>query len=358
MSSIKCGYIKVTVPDDGIFYIQTDGFIPLSSTELIKKDRTNFDLRPRVVSVEKEGHKKDVDNLVKTFPVKFEESLNVFALVEHGWLPPPLALSDVYLCDRNVISSFEQVQSGRKSDDYSSVCWWFSFFDSAGDNVFIEMSSVFSALEGEFRKIPTFEEFDDLLNRSNEIISSQLKKVTLTDLSSSYKKGIYDFFFNGNYNREMDFLLSVVPKITRSVSKLNRRLVLDEIIEKARLFGLKPFSHVLVLSISCLFESPTSNFKFARKILKPSLNYTREDGHNCLSDIIFINLLLLHKYFVNKSSVAVTSDLALAYYWSTVTPIVSYDCESFSYMLKISDSVFEDANTDDFSYIMDVMSDL
>ncbi|AQQ00815.1 hypothetical protein B0W48_13940 [Pseudoalteromonas aliena] len=113
-----------------------------------------------------------------------------------------------------------------------------------------------------------------------------------------------------------------------------------------------PGSHLLILLISCLYESPRSDFKFARKILKPKAQYTEAIAHNCIFDVLFIDLLVFFKFYLNKDYSGVTADKAVAVYWSTVIPNVDHVSTGFNLNPELGNGLFEEATDTDLQYIV------
>ncbi|MDU0113337.1 hypothetical protein RT723_10085 [Psychrosphaera aquimarina] len=341
-------WIKITDSATGNYEdLNVELFYPLKTSDLLKNNTKSFNIKAKIT---KNDYNPSKANQTVHVPLDFHENLTVFSLVDNGWLPAPFTIPPTFLIDRNILSTFEGSQKGKAH--YSENSWWFNPFHKSNKDS-LEINVIFSALEGDKRKLPEFDIFLKNIEECSQIVTKQFKNVIVSELTNFQLKIIYDFLTK-NYNDFIGFLMEVSPFIYQSVSYKNKNSILDKIFNLAKKYKLKEHSHILLLAIACLYESPASNSrkKFARKILKPKENYSMEIAHNCIFDVLFIDLLLLLKHYANTNYSGLSADKPLSIYWTIINPKLSLQQSDFTYTLEIKHELFESASTSDHQNII------
>lgn len=350
-----CCCLKIQDPEKGTLYVSVDSFYPLNTSDLLKKDTKNFDVKIRVKKSILNGIESTDKNETRSLPITFNSNLKVFSLVNDGWLPPPFSVPSVFLLDRNIVSAFEKNQS--RITHYEENCWWFDLYNGSGKSC-LEVNVIFAAIEGDLKKLPEFDIFLANIEKYNKVVNRQFVSVKNSHLNLSQLKTVYDVIVNKNYTKNIAFLQATTPLILKSVPYKNKRKIFNDILVIAKEHGINVHSHLLILVIACLYESPSSNYKFARKILKPKATYTKEIAHNCVFDVLFIDLLLILKFFINPNYSGVSADIALSVYWTIVKPKINFENTEFNFNLQLSKTLFEGAIESDLDYIVTELSKL
>lgn len=345
--------IKMEDPEQGIIFASLTSFSPLGKSELLQKDTIKFNIKGNVKQLLVNGIDKTQENTTFSCPTQFHSNLKVFSLVTNGWLPPTFSVPPVFLLDRNVLSAFQGYRNGIPG--YQENCWWFDVFKNTQSNP-IEINTLFSALEGELQILPDFDVFLRNIQKYDEVIRKEFNHVKNTLLNETQLRRIYKYVSNRDYNNKINFLLECTPLIFKSSSYKNKREILDKILELGFKYKFNSTSHLLILAIACVYESPSS-YKFARKILKPKEKYTKKMAHNCVFDVFFIDLILLFKFYINKNYSGVTADKAIAVYWSSIMPRINHEEVDFKVTLKLR-GLFEGATKNDLQYILTELNKL
>ncbi|WP_217521204.1 hypothetical protein [Vibrio metschnikovii] len=277
-------------------------------------------------------------------------NLNTYNLVDSGWLPPAYCLEEIYILDRNVVSGFESSHTR----NYQEMNSWFSIMRDSNS---IRMSSIFSAIE----KRGGFSDYDGFkmaMEIDQNDILKVLPKFKALRFNESQLRGIYKFICSFRTAENISFLMEATNLIYKSVPKKLRMLISMEVIELARKYKINGTVHLVVLCISCIFSGEKNNQKFARKIIKPKVNYTEKMALNCINDVLFIDIILLLKKIVDPCVSGTTCDRALAMYWCALAPAIRYDSENFVYDINLGSELFPLASEKELEQISRAINEL
>ena len=237
----------------------------------------------------------------------------VFALAIDGWLPLPFTGKSIIIADRNIIDGIQKMQINNKKDDYQSMEWWMNISKYSD----ITINTMLYAYEGDHRKFPSFEEFCISFNEAVDIVKSYNMKAI--EYKADDYKAAYDIVekLKPEIEKEIDFLLTVAPMVVNQHNdKVTQEIQakIDDIVNESHL-STTSLAYILVLG--CLYENKGSLGRLhARKVLKPKLNYTREQAYNTIMDLLHLKMLLLSCKLPNKDKTFFcTADFHLASFW-------------------------------------------
>lgn len=150
-------------------------------------------------------------------------------------------------------------------------------------------------------------------------IRAHLSKVKVIEYPDKNIKRVHDVLSQiiQRYDTSHDFLLNAVPLIRNNVRAEHLKKRQDEIFRIAEHFGISFISFPFLAVLSCLYESPAAgNYPAARKILKPSENYTSDTAYNAMADLrcleVYTAPLGLSKAGFGAPFTFCTSDKALS----------------------------------------------
>jgi hypothetical protein len=285
-------------------------FIPLTCQDFVvaHNDRTNlYEIRADATEIEICAPNGEITNEERgrvTMPINFHRSLPVYALVEGGWLPPPLVLPPVYLFDRNVIGYIQQISKGNPRDLYTDADWWLQMI--ADDRAHI--SPFLYAFESNQQMIPDLAEFKRSYQEAIEIIRGLFPEANIIVYGDEHFAAAHETMADvlKFHAEETEFLQRVVPLIRESVSENSLQRVCNEILTIATDIGLSFKSLPLIASLSCLHEDPlASGYNAARELLKPGGGtYTNEKAYNVLSDMRGLMFYLAFQALAKQMGVA------------------------------------------------------
>ncbi len=277
-------------------------------------------------------------------------NLNTYNLVDSGWLPPAYCLEGIYILDRNIVSGFE----GSHLRNYQEMNSWFDVMKGS-DSIYI--SSIFSVIErrGEFSDYHGFKRAMALDDQAILTVLPKFKPLKFTD---SQLNGIYDFICSFRATEYISFLMEAVSLIYKSVPEKSRMQHSMQIIDLARKYELNGRVHLVILCISCIYSGERVNQNFARKIIKPKVNYTEKMAINCINDVLFIDIILLLKKLINPCVSGTTCDRSLAMYWCALDPAIRYDSKSFAYDFNLGSELFPLAPEKDLEQISRAINEL
>jgi hypothetical protein len=125
---------------------------------------------------------------------------------------------------------------------------------------------------------------------------------------------------SGQNEKEIEFLIKAVPLIVTDVPAPDLTKTESEIIRIAQETKLDLKSLSVLTVLSRLYDNGKSGYNVAKKILKPSSEYTKENAYNTLANLnalrLFIGFLALSKSNKSESFAFCTSDKALVLLWS------------------------------------------
>lgn len=316
--------IKIENPTGEIFRFVPKRFDFLEYDDLVsalvKKDKT-YHLNCDVDSVEVERNGvRTVENKNRaSFTIIFREPLPFYALVDGGWLPPPFVNPPNLLADRNVIGYLAEIAKGNQVAVVQTADWWFGLVS----NPKLLINPLPYAFEGNRRRTPTFEEFNQAYKDATEIIKERLPHASVVEFQDEHFRAAYDLLADlaARGEKDTEFLVKSAPLVADGVPSGRLLDVETEILENAGGLGLEPKSSLTVLTVlSCLYDNGKSGFPAANRIIKPRAGYTDEDAFNTLADLsalkLFMGAIGLSRFEEFESFAFCTFDQAIALLWN------------------------------------------
>lgn len=336
---------------------------PLTFDDLLRTK--NFDMNSYPVKFQTnnlviDGARKPGSHVART-PIAFKESLNIYALVQGGWLPPPLVLSKHLLVDRNVVSRLKQIRSGAQRADFTGFDWWLQFF---ADGLLV-FNPVLFAFEGNSKKTPSYEEFVQGYDEATAELKSAFPSATVVSYQEIHYQAAYKILrsVENRLQQESLFLIETMPLVAQPVAEANLRKNESAIFNAAIKNGVKPNSIALIATLSCLYENRGEEGKsVGRDILKPKprFKYGHEHAYNALADIRNLEIFIASNSLQNSAPFSLlTCDKALALLWCGLSPIALKDSLSVvKYSLSPNRKLFPRLSENDFLRLMSHLNQL
>lgn len=298
-------------------------FLPLSYDDFCNARKEKFRLLnitclTDTVRTEKNGVVESTGRGKIEMPVNFRHPLPVYALVKGGWLPPPFVQPPNLLADSNAIGNLEAINKGNAQPIYEQVDWWFTIPNESD----ISINSLFYAMEGNQFRTPTFEELKSSFATATEVIREKFPKANIIEYEDVHFQAAFELItsISGQNEKEIEFLIKAVPLIVTDVPTPELTKIESKIIRIAQEIKLDLKSLSVLTVLSRLYDNGRSGYNVAKKILKPSSVYTKENAYNTLADLnalrLFIGFLALSESSKSESFALCTSDKALVLLWS------------------------------------------
>lgn len=288
--------MKNIKPEDITHYhIFNTHFRPLSYSELnsvaIKKEK-NLNLSFQGLMTEDiSEHYSNFEPVESNFTMTFNEDFKVFSLIDGGWLPLPFVNPPHFLVDSNVIINLEKSIKNSLNSGSKAALWWLQMLNSPE----VIINPILYAFEGKERTTPKFSDFVDCFEDSTKTIQNVLPNAGIIKFSSETYTKVYKIVKDSIEKREKQkqFLLDVNSLLYNHISRRNLSEVEIEILNTAKRLDIKLNSLLLLITLSCLYESnDNSYFQVARNILKFSSTFDEKIAFNALSDLIAIELFV------------------------------------------------------------------
>lgn len=286
---------------------------------LVKKEKTyHFNCDVESVEVERDGVKTVENKNRASFAINFHEPLRVYGLVDGGWLPPPFVNPPNLLADSNVIGYLAEIAKGNAVAPVQAAGWWFKLVT----NPKLLINPLPYAFEGNQRRTPTFEEFEQSYAEATRIIKENLPHANVIEFHDEHFRAAYDLLADlaKRDEKEMEFLIEAAPLVADGVPTDKLLETESEILKIARDLGVEPKSSLAVLSLlSCLYDDGRSGYATARKVIKPRVGYNEENAYNALADLgglrLFLGAIALSRLPEFESFAFCTFDQAIALLW-------------------------------------------
>jgi hypothetical protein len=241
-------------------------------------------------------------------------STQAIGLVKGGWLPSGLALQAgmVVFPDRCTVKDLaarfsDGVKTGKDDMDF------LDFFQGKP----VRINPSLFAMEGNNRQRPTPQQVQDQWEEACRKIKTALPLAELTpDGAIQGIIGLLDDLGEG-MERKKVFLLSVMHIIKSPISISNRTSTWRKVLEIARDCGVLTQSLVViaVLSVVCVANGAGP----AKRLLKPSSDYSAQDAYNALADLQSLEMLMrLYATYPQEKIMLCTGDKNLALFWSGI----------------------------------------
>jgi len=247
----------------------------------------------------------------------------LFGLVESGWIPFPFMSGDIAFVDRNVVSKIENLQVGQTKVQGTPISPQFDL-SFAGQLV----SPLPYVLEGNFRKTQTHGELRKTLARATKAICRVLPDAQVPAIDTDRLIGIHGLLDDKVrfQRRAAPFLRDVCPSVSQPAGARQQAEVERKILRVAKERGIPPYSFVVLAVLSCLYDNVSSHvhpkvLKPGRAVVKPKLSYSEGDAYATLSDLLFLQFVVLMKsHGLAQKPVFYTHDIGLAAFWSALNP--------------------------------------
>lgn len=252
--------------------------------------------------------------------IQLPHPATIFGITVHGVQPLFLIRDRLHVIDRNLLS---KIRAPNRSD---ADRYWISQLNSPD----ITINPIFAATEGRTKRTPSRDEFVDEYFAAEKLIKKHLPNASLiphtTETASKSYALVEDL--KERRDRETVFLTSVAPLVAIRSSDSDIRAKEQAIFSLAATYGVSGGSLSLLAVLSCLYESisgtPASP---GRGVLNPKVNYTTEMAHNCLSDLLALELVIVGSSLDLGDNAFISGDKKLGRFWqslgATATPPVN-----------------------------------
>jgi hypothetical protein len=272
-------------------------------------------------------------------------SSRAIGLVKGGWLPSWLAHKDnmVVLPDRCTVSEIaRRFQDGEKTkaDDQDFL----DFFQGKR----IRINPLLYALEGNRRESPSPELVEEQWEEACRKIKAALPLAQLTPDSKGGLRGVIGLLEDtrDSMRRKERFLLCMATRLQAPVSASRRHYFWNEVLTIAKECGVPKNSLVVLAALSAVCVA--NGASPAKRLLKPSANYSAKDAYNALADLRSLEVLInLFAVFPNERLMLCTGDKNLALFWAGMRASnFVWSNGHVSYMLSPVDALLPNVNPD------------
>lgn len=296
-------------------------FTPLHYADLIDKKLTDKVVVPlnwtRAKVIESNIPEIQLDGVASgNTTIESFYTSKAIGLVKGGWLPSGLAVRQdmIVLPDRCTITELKgRFLHGakRNSDDKDFL----DFFEGDG----IRINPLLFALEGNLRRNPTPHEIQQQLEEVSAALRIALPKAELVPGDSGGLRGVVGIVQDteASMQRKQTFLMRMAPRLQAPTSESKRAQLWDETLAVAQECGVDTRS-LVVLAVLSSISVPLGKSP-AKRLLKPSLDYSAEDAYNALADLRSLEMLMcLFALFPDQQIMLCTGDKNLALLWAGI----------------------------------------
>lgn len=237
-------------------------------------------------------------------------------LVRGGWLPSGIAFHNnmTILPDRCTISELRsQFQNGakrnEKTDDFVHLF--------AGRP--IRINPLLFVLEGNSKKNPSLDIIEQQFDEACTKIKSALPMAEIVPAGRGGLQGVAGIIQDSKLSmeRKQEFLIKLAPLLNNPVSSDRRNQLWDRTLDLVNICGVQKDSLVVFAALSSIMvplgKSP------AKRILKPTANYSAGDAYNALADLRSLEVLLnIFATFPTEQVMLCTGDKNLALLWAGI----------------------------------------
>ncbi len=242
------------------------------------------------------------------FDLEPKEPFTVFALEPGGFLPLCFTSAPILYVDRNIISKANNILQNGNHKDNKSNSWWFEFLNNSG----VSLNAMTSALEGNNRKIPTFDEFCDEFDKNSNTLREYFPNANVIHYTKEHYKAAYLLLMEttSDYISDVNLLMKAAPLLVDKVSISKSNTLEKKLFDIALSSGPQRPSFALLACLSCLYKGNETE-SIGRELIKPKLNYSHNMAHNTFNDLWALNLLVQANAKLNTKIGYCTSDKGL-----------------------------------------------
>ena len=247
--------------------------------------------------------------------LELEHPVVVWVLQLGGWLPLPFSSANIILVYRCITAAISKLINRPDRKDLEAERWWLSYLNSPR----YQLNSFIQASEGQYGRIPSYDEFSIALNSTNLLLSQGLPEARIFQHDPGKHPQLYEVItaIAPRHQREVDFLVELSPILSVRVSEKNTDSVECQILELASKHKILKNSLVLFAALSCLYEPQDgSEPRIGRGVLKPKASYSHQQAYNALSDIRSLEYLAAGSGLFGTSVGLCTRDKYLAAFWT------------------------------------------
>jgi hypothetical protein len=295
---------------------------------------------------------KQIGNASITASFKFDEPPEPFALIPGGWLPIPLASSQRFLVDRNVVDRLKKLHGCTTSTSINKFKFWMQFIEQEATL----FNPLLYAWEGNQERKPSFTEFVNAFNEGASEIKKALPSCKVTNYTKDDYVNTYKIIenFAARAGIESKFLEIARPLITNRVKQGCENNIKEKLIKAAKESNLELNSITFVVTLSCLYDDPHGiKRSIGREVLKPN----KSKIHNALSDIRSIEMTVINQIlFGNQSFSLATRDHGLTSLWCALLPRGNmFNDNDIRFNFNLPGALFPRLNNDEIIEIEDLI---
>lgn len=243
--------------------------------------------------------------------VRLPHPVTIFAITIEGLQPLFLVGGRLRILDRNLIS---RIRDPRKS---AADKYWISQLNSPGSLI----NPIFSAFEGWRRRTPTKDEFVAEYFVAEAVVREHLPQARLIPHNNESIAASYALVEDLASRREQEasFLLKAAPLVAVRPSHQELRKIEEKVLAAAASCGMTGSPLSLLAVLSCLYESKSGTpASTGRGVLHPKRDYSALIAHNCLSDLLALELVLVSSSLGLGRNAFITGDRRLGKFWQSL----------------------------------------
>lgn len=244
--------------------------------------------------------------------------IEVFGLVEGGWLPVYFTQADFLFPDANVAKKFSRLSR----EIATPLPKGLEHFDMAARHI----HPILSVIEGNQRQFPTLEVLTEEANSTALRLKNGMPDQSIVIPDGGHLLGAYRMVEDRKrtYARDESFLLQAYPLISNRIKNDRLSAVHDEIDRIALNLGISRHSFLYLLTLDCLYDNHPVKHALespGRAVLKPRGAADPGGVYNALFDVWQLEFLVHIHHVVGSARVAIcTMDKGLAKAWAMFRP--------------------------------------
>lgn len=242
--------------------------------------------------------------------IKLPYPATIFGITLNGLQPLSMIRNRLHVLDRSVLGKLRS--TGRREPDQ----YWISTLNAPE----ITINPIFAATEGSSQRIPTREEFVQEYFKAEAVVKEHLPRAALIPHTQKTVSDSYALVEDicERRGRETEFLREAAPLVVQRVSAARLLETEKRILSLAQGHGITGGSLSLLAVLSCLYESESGAPAPGRGVLKPKTLYTARMAHNCLSDLLALELMIALASLLLEDGAFISADKNLGRFWQAL----------------------------------------